>query len=106
MGPLLFIIYINDIIENIKSDILLFADDTSLLVSGKTTTDTASILNRDLQRISNGATKWKVVFNADKSEEIIFSQKILTSSAPLSLNGEPVKRVNTHKHLGVYLTYN
>ena len=96
----------NDIIDNIESDILLFADDTSLLVSGKNPEETALILNNDLKKISNWVNKWKVIFIADKSEEIIFSQKIVTSSAPLSLNGEPVKRVNTHKHLGVYLTYN
>ena len=50
LGPLLFIIFINDITENIESDILLFADDTSLLVSGKNPTETVLILNRDLQK--------------------------------------------------------
>ena len=48
LGPLLFIIYINNITDSIKSDILIFADNTSLLVSGKTTDDTTRILNRDL----------------------------------------------------------
>ena len=37
LGPLLFIIYINDIVKDIESEILIFADDTSLLVSGKNT---------------------------------------------------------------------
>ena len=34
LGPLLFIIYMNDIIDDIESDILIFADDTSLMASG------------------------------------------------------------------------
>ena len=34
LGPLLFIIYMNDIVDNIESDILIFADDTSLISSG------------------------------------------------------------------------
>ena len=58
--------------DSIKSDILIFADDTSLLVSGKTTDDTARILNRDLGRINEWSVKWKVTLNAEKSEEIIF----------------------------------
>ena len=70
MGPILFLIYINDITSNIESDILIFADDTSLLATGKTTEKTSEILNRDLQKISKWAALWKVNFQGDKSEEI------------------------------------
>ena len=45
LGPLLFIIYINDIINDIQSDIMIFADDTTLLASGDDPTITASQLN-------------------------------------------------------------
>ena len=60
LGPLLFIIYINDVTANIESDILMFADDTSLLVSGKSPEETSKILNRDLARIATWSAKWKV----------------------------------------------
>ena len=68
LGPVLFLIYINDITKDIESDILIFADDTSLLASGKTVEITAEILNRDLKKISEWAAMWKVNFQADKSE--------------------------------------
>ena len=42
LGPLLFIIYMNDIIEDIESDILIFADDTSLMSSGSDPAETAA----------------------------------------------------------------
>ena len=60
LGPILFLIYINDITKDIESDILIFADDTSLLASGKTVEKTAEILNRDLKKISEWAAIWKV----------------------------------------------
>ena len=66
LGPLLFIIYMNDIIEDIESDILIFADDTSLMATGSDPTETAQQLNRDLLRISSWASKWKVLFDAKK----------------------------------------
>ena len=48
LGPLLFIIYINDIINDIQSDIMIFADDTTLLERGDDPTISASQLNSDL----------------------------------------------------------
>ena len=52
LGPLLFIIYINDITKNLESDILIFEDETSLLAHGNDPAETSAILNRDLFRIS------------------------------------------------------
>ena len=87
LGPLLFIIDINDIIDNIESDILLFADDTTLLVSGKSIQETTLILKRYLQTLSQWAAKWKVSFQPKKSEEIIFFRKQIINSPDLTLNG-------------------
>ena len=103
LGPLLFIIFINDIINDIESEILIFADDTTLLASGLDPAETSAQLNRDLLKISEWAQTWKVTFNAKKSKDMIFSKKYLNNSPPLQLNGVTIDRVNTHKYLGVYL---
>ena len=100
----LFIIFINNIVENLESEILVFADDTTILASGKDPTETSEILNRDLKKISNWANKWQVTFNPKKSKDMIFSNKVLNNSPPLEFNKIFIDRVNKHKHLGVYLT--
>ena len=103
LGPLLFIIYINDIITDIESEILIFADDTTLLATGTDPAETSAQLNRDLAKISAWADVWKITFNAGKSKDVIFSKKVLNNSPPLLFNNMFIERVNTHKHLGVYL---
>ena len=104
LGPLLFIIYMNDIINDIESDILIFADDTSLFSTGTDPAQTAAQLNRDLAKISSWGKKWKVAFNAKKSKDMIFSNKYLNNSPPLCFDDNFIDRVNRHKHLGVYLS--
>ena len=104
LGPLLWILYANDILEDIESEILLFADDTCMFVAGKTPAETAEILNGDLMKISAWAKKWKVNFNPGKTKDMIFSGKTLENSPPLLFNGIPIERVAEHKHLGVWLT--
>ena len=94
----------NDIIAELESDILIFADDTSLMSTGTDPAETALRLNRDLLKISNWADKWKVTFNAKKSKEIIFSNKCLNHSPPLFFGETVIERVNTHRHLGLVLT--
>ena len=66
--------------------------------------DTSEKINRDLNKISIWANKWKVTFNAGKSKDVIFSNKVLNNSLPLVFNDNIIERVNTHRHLGVYLS--
>ena len=53
LGPLLFIIYINNITENLESEIIIFADDTTILASGRNSNETSAQLSRDLNKIKH-----------------------------------------------------
>ena len=63
MDPLLFLIYINDLPNELKSNVKLFADDTSFFTVVKNKNNSANILNNDLQSISIWAYNWKMLFN-------------------------------------------
>ena len=78
--------------------------DTSLFASGCDPAETVEMLNRDLERISIWATKWKVTFNAKKTKDMIFSNKCLNNSPPLVFNNIIIDRVNLHRHLGLYFS--
>ena len=61
LGPLLFLLYINDIVKHIGSNIRLFADDTSVYIIVDD-----PVLNLDLDKITKWAKEWLVKFNAKK----------------------------------------
>ena len=65
LGPLLFLVYINDLPDGLKSNAKLFADDTSLFTIVKDKNESAIILNDDLQLISSWAYKREMLFNPD-----------------------------------------
>ena len=75
LGPLLFLIYINDLSENIESTVKLFADDTSLFSLMHNNSTSAEVLNRDLQKISQWPHKWKMSFNPDPDKPVCFSNE-------------------------------
>ncbi len=107
LGPLLFLIYINDLTDNISSDMRLFADDSSLFTCVKGVAQTHDKLVKDLGTISAWAYQWKMVFNPDLTKqaiEVIFSCKDKKPVHPnLTFNGIPISRKPDTKHLGVYL---
>ena len=104
LGPLFFLVYINDIVENLNCDVRIFADDTSLFPVVKDVEKTADEMNRDLKRVRLWAWQWKMKFNADKTEEVIFSSKRLKPAhPPLFLGGNEVTVKAEHKHLGMIL---
>ena len=105
-GPLFFLVYINDLPENVSCSLKLFADDTSLFSVVKKEHDTGLDMNYDLEKIRMWAWQWKMLFNADKTEEVIFSWKRTKPHHPiLKLGNEEVKTSSEHKHLGMILDH-
>ena len=104
LGPLFFLIYINDLVGNVKCDAKMFADDTSLYSVVVDERKTAEDLNRDLETVRLWAWQWKMHFNAEKTEEVIFSaKKTKPLHPPLTLGNDEVTRKAEHKHLGMIL---
>jgi len=107
LGPLLFLVYINDLLVGIKSTAKIFADDTSLFLKTNDNATSTKILNDDLCTINSWAHQWKMIFNPDLTKqavEIVFSKKHTpTTYDNLTFNGIPVKKMDETKHLGLIL---
>ena len=107
LGPLFFLIYINDLSDNLITNPKLFADDTSLFSIVHDPNATANDLNNDLAKINDWAYQWKMNFNPDPSkqaQEVIFSRKIKSQNhSCLHFNNNPINQTPSQKHLGMYL---
>ena len=105
LGPLLFLLYINDIVEDIQSSVRLFADDTSLYIIVDDPPGAAITLNSDLSRIHRWATQSLVTSNPSKLESLLFSRKVNKPyHPPLTMNYQQVTEVTNQKHLGLYFS--
>ena len=105
LGSLLFLVYINDIVKDIGSNIRLFADDTSLFIIVDNPVTAADSLNTDLNKISQWAATWLVTFNPAKTEALLFSRKLnRPQHPPLYMQNHIISEIDAHKHLGLYFT--
>ena len=74
LGPCLFLMYINDMPENIQSNIRLFADDTIMYLTISNESDCQD-LQRDLSKLETWEREWLMAFNPDKCEVIRITKK-------------------------------
>ena len=82
LGPLFFLIYINDLGHNLSSTVKLFADDTSIFSIVHDIDLSSKQLNDDLKKVSDWAYQWKISFNLDLSkeaQEVIYSRSDIFS---------------------------
>ena len=105
LGTLLF--FINDLSDNLESNVKLFADDTSMFSVVRDPINTSQELNNDLHKVSLWAYKWKMSFNPDPSkqaQEVIFSRKInKVHPPPLLFNNSTIQQISSQKHLRIHL---
>ena len=105
LGPILFLLYINDLIKVVSSDIRIFADDT--FIFRIVNASSAAELIKDLEAINRWSLQWKLEFNPSISKqaiEVLFSNKRSKSKLdPLYINGFQIKQSDDTKHLGVTL---
>ncbi len=107
LGPLFFLVYINDLTADLKFNVKLFADDTSLFTIVGEPNVAAEDVNHDLELINQWAHDWGMSFNPDpqkQAAELLFSKKRQEIDHPVILfNNIPVKKVIEHKHVEMFL---
>ena len=107
LGPLFFLIYINDRPSEFRCSAKLFADDASLFSVVENVNETTTNLNKDLEKINKWAHQWKMSFNPDSTkmaQEVLFSRKkSKVIHPPLIFNGKDAIRSESQKHLGLVL---
>ena len=106
LGPLLFLVYINDLPSGIQSNIKLFADDATLYLDFMTDDVGQDTLNRDLNYIQLWADKWLMKFSPTKTKTMGLSltRGNFVNNMKLNFNGTDLENVDSHKHLGLLLT--
>ena len=105
LGLTLFLIYINDIADNITSNIRLFADDCVLYRTINSTSDNIT-LQEDLNKLVHWSTIWQKDFNVKKCATMHFSSTNRKQKYEYKMKGEILETVSQHPYLGVELSDN
>lgn len=105
LGPLLFLIFINDIVDNISVSVRLYADDC-VLYEKITTTEDQVRLNNDFTKIITWCDQWQMCVNYDKTVFMRITQKKKPLLFNYTAKNKVLSQVNTYKYLGLRICNN
>ena len=107
LGPLLFLVYINDLPNGLLPNTKLFADNRSIFSVVKDHLNSSNKLNENLSKMSQWAYRWKMSFKPDVSrqtQEVFFSrEKNINNDPVVFFINLPINRKSTQKHLVLLL---
>ncbi|XP_065645348.1 uncharacterized protein LOC136075839 [Hydra vulgaris] len=111
LGPLLFLIYINDLYKASNLMTIMFADDTNLLLTSNDLTTLFRNMNTELIKISNWFKSNKLSINIEKTKWMLFypnsKKKLIPSiTPPIFVDNIEIKRTKITKFLGIYIDEN
>lgn len=106
LGPILFLIYINDLPEYIQhSTLRLFADD-SIIYREITSNHDSHLLQSDLEAAGRWEKDWQMHFHPDKCNILSITQKQQNTQHTYSLHGHQLEKVTSAKYLGITIQNN
>ena len=100
LGPILFLIYINDLPDKVKSQVRLFADDTTAYLAISKLADSEQ-LQADLDILQEWEIKWDMQFNPSKCQVIHITRSRSPLPTTYTLHGETLEAVASARYLGV-----
>ncbi len=115
LGPILFLIYVNDISNCSNVNLLSFADDTTVSISSENIPVLYQSMNSELEKLNTWFRANRLCLNVNKTKYILFSpnyNRIIPNNVSISLNGQKVNQIGnmeqekSFKFLGILLDEN
>jgi len=102
LGPLLFLVHINDLPTRVSSTVLMFADNC-LLYSDVHSMEDTKRLQDDFNSLQAWERDWLMEFNPSKYKAITFTKKTKTVHKKYTLQDQTLATVSSARYLGVYI---
>ena len=98
LGPMLFLIYINDLPTQLESSCAIFADDTTVHAASSDSKLSCARISADLDVAAELADSWGMLFSTEESEHLHIGK---ATGQRVTMRGVPIPQVKHHRHLGL-----